>query len=176
MRELFLNLSAYRQSSQLSCSETDLIDLADEIVESFQPVAAQKKVSLIMEEPQELNEELLSYVCDPVKIKQALVNLVKNALEAVKEGEKVWVYVHGRDKTASDYISIEIVNNGELIEKEVLNTIFDFGVSSKGENRGIGLALVKKVAKAHKGRLEVFSEEVNGERKTAFSICLPIHP
>ncbi len=174
MRELFLSFSQYRHCSQMESQETDLIDLADEIVESFQPVAVEKKVSVILEENEELDMTLLSYVCDSMKIRQVMVNLIKNALEAVTAGEKIWVRVLGAEKTNSDYIRIEIANNGELIEKEALNTIFDFGISSKGESRGIGLAFAKKVIKAHNGELTVSSEEINGERETVFTIYLPV--
>lgn len=173
MREYFLSFSQYRHGSQLECRETDLVDLVEETVESFQAVAVQKNVSVEMEEAEELDITLFSCMLDSVKIKQAIVNLMKNALEAVKEGERIWVRLLGKEQTGSDYIKIEIGNNGELIQKENLKTIFEFGVSEKGDGRGIGLALTDKIVKAHKGILEVVSEEEAGERKTVFSIHLP---
>ena len=60
------------------------------------------------------------------------------------------------------------------IPKEEMESIFDFGTSTKGKNRGIGLALSQKIVESHNGKLEVSSEEVNGEKKTVFSICLPV--
>ena len=173
LRKLFFDFSNYRQGIFLESKETDLIDLADETVESFQSVAEEKKVSVILEEEESLETELLSYVCDGVKLKSVMVNLIKNALEVVKEGEKVWVRVLGKKQTGSDYVEIQVANNGALIEPEAMEHIFDFGVSCKGEKRGIGLALAKKIVENHKGTLKVISEEINGERQTVFSICLP---
>jgi len=173
MGELFLNFSYYREGGQLELKETDLIDLADEVVESFQVMANEKKVSVTFEEEEKLDVDVLSHVCDGVKIRMVIINLIKNALEAVTEGEQVRVRVLGKKQTGTDCVRIEVSNNGKLITKDEMENIFDFGISSKGENRGIGLALSKKIVESHKGKLEVTSEEVNGEQKTVFAICLP---
>lgn len=172
--ELFLNFSHYRHGAQLDVKETDLFDLVEETVESFQVMAADKEVSVVVEEEDEIDLDVLSYVCDSTKLRIVISNLIKNALEVTKEGEKVWVRVLGRKQTDSDWVRIEVANNGELIAPEELESIFDFGISTKGESRGIGLALSQKIVESHKGKLEVLSEEVNGERKTIFSICLPL--
>ena len=172
--ELFLDFSKCRQGDQLERKETDLIDLADETIESFQTMAEQKKITVTLEEEGDLDLDVLSYLCDSVKIRLVISNLIKNGMEALKEGEKIWVRVLGKKETGSDFIRIEVANNGVLIPKEELETIFQFGTSTKGKNRGIGLALSQKIVKSHNGKLEVSSEEVNGERKTVFSICLPV--
>ena len=172
--ELFLDFSQFRQGGQLEIKETDLIDLVDETIESFQTMAEQRKVSVTMEEESELDLTVLSYPCDSMKLRVVVSNLIKNGMEALKEGEKIWVRVLGKKETGSNFIRIEVANNGALIPKEELETIFQFGSSTKGENRGIGLALSQKIVESHNGKLEVSSEEVNGERKTVFSICLPV--
>lgn len=172
--ELFVDFSYYRQSAQLKVRETDLFDLADEIVESFQVMAGEKKVSVVLEEEDEIDPDVLCYICDGVKLRMVLSNLIKNALEVTKEGEKVWVRVLGKKQTNADWIRIEVANDGPMIPQEELESIFEFGTSTKGESRGIGLALSQKIVESHKGKLEVSSEEVNGERKTVFSICLPL--
>ncbi len=174
MGELFLSFSYYRDGGKLELKETDLIDLADEVVESFQAMAGEKKVTVTFEEEEKIDVDVLSYICDGAKIRMVIINLIKNALEAVAEGEQIWVRILGKKQTGADFIRIEVANNGKLISKEEMETIFDFGISSKGENRGIGLALSKKIVESHKGKLEVTSKEVNGERKTVFAICLPV--
>lgn len=172
--ELFLDFSQFRHGKQLEIKETDLIDLADETIESFQTMAEQRNVTVTLEEEGELDVDVLSYPCDSVKLRLVISNLIKNGLEVLKEGEKIWVRVLGKKETDSDFIRIEVANNGMLIPKEEIDSIFNFGTSTKGKNRGIGLALSQKIVESHNGKLEVLSEEVNGERKTVFSICLPV--
>ena len=78
MKQLLSSLSKYRCKECLEYKETDLTELVDEIVESFQGLAVEKNVSIIMKEVP-FEEELISYKCDPVKIRQVVVNLIKNA-------------------------------------------------------------------------------------------------
>lgn len=171
MIELLASFSKYRYSSSLECKETDIIELVDEVVESFQAVAVEKNISITMKEPEHLDYRMVSYMCDPVKLRQVMTNLIKNAVEATCEGEKIWISFTEKE---SSYMKIEIANNGKLIGKEELEKIFEFNVSSKGENRGLGLPIAQRIVEAHKGVLEVLSEEIKGERKTVFSICLPM--
>ena len=171
MAGLLASYSKYRYSSSLDCKETDIVELVDEVVESFQAMALEKKISITMEEPEKLDYRMVSYLCDPIKIKQTITNLVKNAIEATHEGGKVRIHL---SKKESDYLKIDVINNGELIAAEKMNQIFEVQVSDKGENRGWGLPVARKIIEAHGGTLEVSSEEINGECKTEFSICLPM--
>ena len=176
MKQLLSSLSKYRCKECLEYKETDLTELVDEIVESFQGLAVEKNVSIIMKEVP-FEEELISYKCDPVKIRQVVVNLIKNALEAVCEQGKIWVHIVGKyfdDKTQKTYLKLEIGNNGSIIEEDTLKYIFEIYHSTKGENRGIGLPIVKQIIEAHRGKIEVASEIVDGEGKTVFSIYLPL--
>ena len=116
--ELFLDFSQFRQGSQLEIKETDLIDLADETIESFQTMAEQRKVSVTLEEESELDLSVLSYPCDSMKLRLVISNLIKNGMEALKEGEKIWVRVLGKKETGSDFIRIEVANNGVLIRRK----------------------------------------------------------
>lgn len=171
MAELLASFSKYRYSGSLECKETDIVELVDEVVESFQAIAVEKNISITMEEPEHLNYKMVSYMCDPVKLRQAMVNLIKNAIEAVEEEEKIWISFIEKEPS---HLKIEIANNGKLITTEDMERIFEFNVSSKGEERGMGLPIAQRIVEAHKGILEVSSKEINGERKTAFSICLPM--
>ncbi len=176
MKELLSSLSKYRCEECLEYKETDLTDLVDDIVESFQGLAMEKNVSIIMPEVP-FEEELVSYKCDPVKIRQVIVNLMKNALEAVSSEGKIWVHIIGKyvdNKSEKTYLKIEIANNGAVIEEDKLKHIFEIYRSTKEEGRGIGLALVNQIIEAHKGKIEVSSKEVDGEGRTVFSIYLPL--
>ena len=173
MKELFLSFSKYNAyEDTLQYKETDIVELVDDIVESFQVVAKEKNITLTMEEAP-LDEEIIYYLCDSVKIKQVIVNLLKNAIEAVEKDGTIFVRILGKEETKS-YFKIQIVNDGPLIEANKMETIFHLNVSDKGEKRGVGLPLARQIVEAHKGKIEVCSKEANGKRETKFSVCLPV--
>ena len=100
---------------------------------------------------------------DPEKMKQVLINLIRNALEAMTEGGKLTVTTRA---TADGYL-IEVADSGVGIEpgKEV----FDFFVTTKKGGTGLGLPIAKRIVEAHGGTLSYRSEPVKG---TIFSIAL----
>lgn len=112
---------------------------------------------------------------DPDRIKQALLNICLNALEAIRDDKL-------QNKTDKDYfIEINVIeltkqfcitvkDNGPGIDKEVLGRIFDPYFTTKGEGTGLGLINVSKILEAHGGSIEVESEKGIG---TVFNLYLP---
>jgi two-component system, CitB family, sensor histidine kinase MalK len=97
-----------------------------------------------------------------------LGNLIDNALEALSDQEykKVNVYFEIFD----DELLIEVADNGPGIKKEHLDEIFTKGFSTKGNNRGIGLFLVKRSLEKIHGDVEIQTEFNKGTR---FMISIP---
>lgn len=120
-------------------------------------------------------------VGDPDTLMQALLNVIKNAQEALRDtpepeitlATKFRAGVTGRveGETAGRQLPIEIriTDNGPGIDADVQDQIFQPFVTSKRDGQGLGLALVSKVAQAHNGLVEVHSRP----GKTTFSILLP---
>lgn len=119
---------------------------------------------------------------DADTLMQALLNLIKNAAEAVAElGDKGEIIletsfrsgVSARRENSSDQqhlpIEIRIIDNGTGIAEHIADQVFQPFVSTKPEGQGLGLALVSKVASAHGGIVEVKSRP----GKTKFSLLLP---
>jgi len=110
---------------------------------------------------------------------QAILNLIKNASEAVGSKGEIKLEtsfragVKGRAKNGQDarYLPIEIriIDNGAGIAQDQQDHVFQPFVSTKTGGQGLGLALVSKVAQAHGGLVEVTSRP----GRTVFSLLLP---
>lgn len=89
-------------------------------------------------------------------IEQVIINLVQNALEAMRETSQPKISVIARIN-ASGHILISVSDNGPGISDEVLERIFLPYYSTKPNNSGIGLSLSQQIMMLHHGRLEVIS-------------------
>ncbi|MEA3004112.1 MAG: two-component system, LuxR family, sensor kinase FixL, partial [Sphingomonadales bacterium] len=98
---------------------------------------------------------------DPVQIQQLLVNLIRNAVEALTEAPQPRrrLLVATRRLGPSE-VEVEIADNGPGIAPELRDRLFQPFVSSKGGGTGIGLAICRTIVEAHGGRIRV--EEAPG--------------
>jgi len=125
---------------------------------------AKKKVTLLVE----LAENDPVALVDAAQLRQCLVNLVRNAAEAVasKGGGTVTLRTH-RD---GDRVVIEVEDTGIGIAPEVLPRLFDTFFSTKEGGSGLGLALTQQIVKDHGGDLAVVSTVGKG---TTFTVSIP---
>ena len=105
---------------------------------------------------------------DSDEMTQALRNLIKNGIEVMPEQGKIFVRTA---LAAPDTVRIEVEDTGPGIPKETLEKIFAPFFTTKARGTGLGLAVVKKVADRHKGRVEVSSVPGKG---TCFRIFIPL--
>lgn len=105
-------------------------------------------------------EELVIKV-DPDLIEQLMINLIRNAVDAVKDSSKPSIMLSA-SRGSDGAIIIQVTDNGRGIPKENLDQVFVPFFSTKREGSGIGLSLSLQIMKMHKGRIEVRSEEAKG--------------
>jgi signal transduction histidine kinase len=103
-----------------------------------------------------------------VETRQVLLNLVRNAIEASSQkGARVTVSLEGRP----DDVRVEVIDQGSGISPTVRESLFQFGMSTKGNRgNGMGLWLVKQLVTRHGGTIEVDSAP---EKGTRFAIVWP---
>lgn len=106
---------------------------------------------------------------DIEKIKQALLNLVKNALDVLAQGGTIEVSTAVQEGTAT----ITVADNGPGIANDDLPLIFEPFFTRKGAGTGLGLSITQRIVEEHHGRISVESEEGRG---TTFSVALPLLP
>jgi signal transduction histidine kinase len=123
----------------------------------------------------EVNGEGISVLGDAIRLKQAVINLVDNAIKYNRPGGSVVLGISRR----GDKVVIEVRDTGPGIAAEDVPLIFDrFYRVDKSRSRaaggsGLGLAIVRKIAEDHGGMVEV--ESVVGQG-SAFRLILPVSP
>ncbi|MFT4155281.1 sensor histidine kinase [Parafilimonas sp.] len=126
----------------------------------MQPTLLQKNIELeiILKDPE------LQVEADINLIEQVLINLLLNAMEAVKETRDPKIILTA-SRGDHNRVAIKVVDNGSGIEDEVLDKIFIPFFSTRKSGSGIGLSLCKQIMMLHKGNIYVHSVKDEG---TAF--------
>ncbi len=104
---------------------------------------------------------------DPKQMKQVLINIVKNAVEAMPEGGNLSLETHLKGNS----IEIRLSDTGKGIAPEELDDIFDPFVTTKPKGTGLGLAISRKIVEDHEGDMRIQSKLGEG---TVCIITLPI--
>jgi signal transduction histidine kinase len=155
----------YAKPLGLNKSRENLNELASHIADFYRPLMEQRQVAFKVI----CDRDSLECHVDRDRIRQCLINLIQNALEAVPAG-------HGRidltiKKNGDDEAIIEVADNGSGISKDVQANLFNLFFTTKPQGTGIGLSTVQKIVNSHGGRIEVESEPSQGTR---IRISLPI--
>ena len=104
---------------------------------------------------------------DHSRLKQALLNLLLNAIEASPEGETVELHIYQKRKD----LVIDVRDNGCGLPSGKKERIFSPFFTTKSKGTGLGLAIAKKIIEAHRGILEVIENPVKG---VTFSVVIPL--
>jgi signal transduction histidine kinase len=151
-----------RREAPRTASE-DLSRVARETVRLLAPVAERSGVTLDLRAEAPVHLEI-----DGSQIRQALTNLVQNALQATPSGGRVAVEV----AAGADGARVHVRDSGGGIAPEHLSRIFEpfFTTKRPGEGTGLGLSVADGIVREHGGTIEVASEPGAGSR---FTIHLP---
>ena len=117
---------------------------------------------------EELADDLPELRLDEKYIKQAVLNIVKNAISAMPAGGVLTVTTELR---RDDEVLLRISDNGEGIPEDIMDKIFEPYFTTRDFGSGIGLTLVYKIVKEHMGDISVVSQEGKG---SSFTISLPV--
>lgn len=147
---------------RLQFEETSPAALVRSVVETMRILAEARGIAIRLQEEPELPRMRL----DPVKIQQAVQNLVANAVQYTPDGSAVDVRV----RRAGSGVAIEVEDRGPGIPAEELPDLFkpftrlSTSTVSKHRSVGLGLAITRRLIEAHGGQIEVFSEVGRGTR------------
>ena len=155
------------QESQLQKTTFDLTELAQQIVDNFQPMLVENKLNC------SVSGDRVFISADRDKIHQVLTNLLANAIKFTPSGGRIDLYVSQSKGTTS----FRIIDNGQGIPPDEVGQIFErFYMAEPSRNsklggQGIGLSIVKGIVNAHQGTISVDSIYGKG---TTFTINLPM--
>jgi signal transduction histidine kinase len=141
--------------------------LLKEITENSQQTAKNSQIELVAE----LDSKILISLFDGSRIRDAVLNLVNNAMDACKDKKGAQVKLVSRFHKADKKIEIRIEDNGSGIPDNIQKKIFEPFFSTKGsKGTGLGLAITRKIIEDHGGSIQVQSTTGIG---TTFTIYLP---
>lgn len=162
IRELLNQLSNYANAWRLNLVPTDVSRFLYSVVKTFSPTLDYLGISL----ETDISPGLPKIALDRVKMRQALLNLLRNAQEALPlSSGKILVQA----AAVQGQICISICDNGCGMTDEQIQTLFTPFVTYKSGGTGLGLAITQQIIKAHNGRITVESRPGQG---TSFRIFL----
>lgn len=170
LNKMVINFLDFSKTSSLNPKSTDIVELIDDILYLLKADIIAKKIRI----KKEVGREILKVFIDERTIKQCFLNILINAVQAVKEyGEIELKYktknepVDGQEKK---FVEILVRDNGTGIQPDKIEKIFSPFFTTKKGGTGLGLAIAYKLIKENGGRIAVKSEVGKG---TEFSILLP---
>lgn len=143
---------------------TSLNDVVRQTLELLQPELDNRGVTV----KTKFARQLPATPLDPTQTQQALVNLVKNAVQAMTMGGTLTM----QTGETPEAVWISVADTGGGIPQEQINRIFEPFYTTKKSGTGLGLMIVQRIVRAHGGRIELESHVGRG---TTFRLWLPLH-
>jgi PAS domain S-box-containing protein len=159
-------LDDFRSLARPHRLELQPIDLSKLVAELVATQRAECEVQGVQVE-QDLAPDLPMIKADARRLKQALFNLCKNALEAMPTGGTLTI----RGSHSDGIISLQVIDTGTGIPDDL--DIFELFITTKEQGTGLGLAIVRQIVAAHHGMISYRSQRGKG---TSFTLSLPVEP
>jgi signal transduction histidine kinase len=156
----FLNFAKVRR---LHLEPSDLNHQINDVLDFYAPEADDGNVEVI----RYLDPELPRVMLDREAFRQALLNLIINAKQAMPDGGQLVV----RTAPQGETVEIYLIDTGIGMNHQTLSKMFEAFYSTKPSGSGLGLPTTEKIIAAHGGSIRVQSEEGHG---TQFTIELPV--
>lgn len=162
IKELLNELSDYNNAQRLKLSSTDLKEYLHSIAASVRP----SMEYLGIEFQEDLSEDLPPLLIDQVKLRQALLNLLRNAQESI-------ACTPGRillqaQTTSDGKIAVTVQDNGCGMTRSQQEKIFSPFITYKKNGTGLGLAITRQIIEAHNGAITVDSQPGMGSTFTFY--------
>ena len=141
-----------------------LNDVVDEALELLRPEIENRGLTVKVKQ----RRQLAATPIDATQLQQVLVNLIKNAMQAMSRGGTLTL----QTGESLDGVWVSIADTGGGIPQEQITRIFEPFYTTKKKGTGLGLMIVQRIVRAHGGKIEVESRVGQG---TTFKILLPLH-
>ena len=160
--ERFLRLAG---PSALDLEPVELPRIVTHVCELLRAEASTRQIEITAQ----IEPHLPRIAADPVRLTQALMNLVINAVQAVGKNDRV--EVGAAKSVAGDALVLRVQDNGPGIPADKLEEIFDPYFTTKPEGIGLGLWIARQIAVAHGGSLRTENAPAHG---AIFTLWLPL--
>ncbi len=157
------NLAFIREMTP-ELKEDDLNGVVEDVIELYEDELLQRGIEV----KKELADSLPAASFDRQQIKQAVINLITNAMEAMPDGGVITVASSYRSEPCE--VVVEIKDTGPGIPADAMHNIFNPYYTTKVRGTGLGLPITHRIVKAHRGRIEVRNQDSGG---AVFAVFLP---
>ena len=161
LARLLQEFRSLSRRQEFAFQSTDLTAVVQDVLTAELPLYSERGITV----EQVFAFDVPSMQADRDKLKQVVLNLCKNAVEAMPEGGRLTVRVHN----AGEHITLEVADTGVGIPEGV--NIFEPFVTTKAEGTGLGLAIVWQIVEVHGGTLTYTSAHGQG---TTFTVMFPL--
>ncbi len=162
LEQILNDFLRFARGQKLELKDHDINEILDEVADFVTPEIKQKNILIL----KSYDADLPQCHLDSNLIKQAILNIIINAEQAMENGGELMI----RTSKDKKYIQIDITDTGPGIPKDIIDKIFQVYFSTKKTGTGLGLPTAKRIIEDHRGTISVQSEEGKG---TNFSIKLP---
>jgi signal transduction histidine kinase len=159
----------FARVKDLDLTPTSLPDVVDEMVDFFGPTARHANIDIKLFLPGDLPAVRL----DREMFKQALLNLMLNAEQAMPKGGELTVAATTECDDTGRSVCLSLIDTGAGMTPEVRERVFKPFFSTRPGGTGLGLPTTRKIVEAHGGTIDVQSEPGRG---TKFTVRLPVAP
>ena len=163
LNEMTSNFLGFSRPAPLNMNECTINEIVRSTVDLIRQEATERNIEVILL----TDEHVPPVLCDFGRIKQALLNLLINAMDASKEGDSITI----NTDMALDQFSISVQDTGKGIGTKELENIFKPFYTTKTRGSGLGLAIVERIVKEHQGNITVDSDPGKG---TTVTLTIPI--
>jgi signal transduction histidine kinase len=166
VEKLVKDILSYARAPKLAKSSFQLESLLEEALRFVEEPVEEKQIQVTTS-----FRELSPLLVDGDQLRQAFLNILLNATEAVGHGGKITVETRPRRTSEGTAAEVSITDDGVGIEESDRGSIFDAFFTTKSLGTGLGLTNARKVVELHRGTIEVASEVGRGTRVTILLPC-----
>ncbi|RPH84183.1 MAG: sensor histidine kinase [Planctomycetaceae bacterium] len=156
MEALLRDFLRYTRLTQIDLVPGNLNEQIDRVLRAYRAQADSQRIEI----QRYLDPDLPAILLHSDSLQAALVNLVKNAIEAMEGGGQLWV----RTTPTRDGVAMELIDTGCGVDDNTLLHMFEPFYSTKEGGSGLGLPTARKIIEAHGGRISVQSEVGRGTK------------
>ncbi|UCH81249.1 MAG: hypothetical protein JSW20_01220 [Nitrospiraceae bacterium] len=168
LERILRDVLMFSREAKFDLENHQINDSVDDVVSTFRTLCDEQSITIITD----LSEPLPDILIDRDHVRQAVNNLISNAIDVMPEGGSLTIKTYREEMYYAEYIVVEVKDTGSGLTADATKMMFEPFYTTKeiGVGTGLGLSICKKIMDEHNGLIFVDSEPGHG---TTFKMCFP---